>query len=66
MSSFPPAVLRARSIKPSSATLPRSRRDAVERLRLSHTARRLGRAAVEMVLFLGVGGAMAAGALLLR
>jgi hypothetical protein len=65
MSSFPPAVLRTRSIKPSSMPLT-ARRDAAERLRLGHTARRLGRAAVEMVLFLGVGGAMAAGALLLR
>jgi hypothetical protein len=42
------------------------RREARRPGRLSHTARRVGRVAVEMVLFLGVGGAMAAGALLLR
>jgi len=42
------------------------RRDAAGLVRLRTTARHLGRAAVELVLFLGAGGAFVAGALLFR
>lgn len=51
---------------PSAVAVLQHPREASNLRRLSHTARRVGRAAVEVVLFLGVGGAMVAGALLFR
>ena len=63
MSSYTPAVvvLNQSNMNPAAAN-----RQPKKMRRLTHTARRVGRIAVEMVFFLGVGGAMVAGTLLLR
>jgi hypothetical protein len=62
LSLLPAAVVRQGSNSISAGSRP----SAAGLGRLGRTARRVGRAAVETVLFLGVGGAMAAGALLFR
>jgi hypothetical protein len=63
MLSFIPTVVAGQDFNSASSG---ARPGAAGLLRLRRTARRVGRAAVETVLFLGVGGAMAAGALLFR